>query len=90
MTEQADNIARVRQTIAPHIIAFIKEHEGKEFHNADLQKYVAEHVNGFVSPESPGRILRDLRERKVIDYELVSRPKSLYRAIALGEQGKLF
>lgn len=90
MNEQTENITRVRETIAPHIVNFIKEHEGREFHNADLQKYVSEHVNGFVSPESPGRILRDLRANGKIDYKLVSRSQSLYRATAVGEQGKLF
>jgi len=88
MTEQTENIIRVRDSIAPHIIQFIREHNGKEFHGADLQQYVASHVNGFVAPGSPDRILRDLRKRGIVDYELVSRSQSLYRAG--GEQGKLF
>lgn len=90
MTEQTENLTRVRDSIAPHIIRFIREHSGQEFHGADLQQYVASHVNGFVAPGSPDRILRDLRKRKVVNYELVSRSRSLYRAVPIGEQGKLF
>lgn len=90
MNEQTENLTRVRDSIAPHIINFIKERSGREFHGADLQQYVAEHVNGFVAPGSPDRILRDLRKRGVVSYELLSRSQSLYRAVPLGEQGKLF
>jgi hypothetical protein len=89
MNEQAENITRVRDSIAPHIIRFINERSGQEFRGADLQQYVAAHVNGFVAPGSPDRILRDLRKRGVVDYELVSRSQSLYRAKLSGEQGKL-
>jgi DNA-binding PadR family transcriptional regulator len=90
MSEQTENLGRVRDSIAPHIIRFIRERAGREFHGADLQQYVASQVNGFIAPGSPDRILRDLRKRGVVDYELLSRSRSLYRAVPLGEQGSLF
>ena len=90
MTEQTENLGRVRDSIAPHIIRFIRERSGQEFRGCELQQYVAYHCSGFVAPGSPDRILRDLRKRGVVDYELLSRSRSLYRAVPLGEQGSLF
>jgi hypothetical protein len=53
-----------------------------EFTAGDLRAYISYQV-GQVAPGSPDRILRDLRQRGVINYELVSRAKSLYRALPL-------
>lgn len=77
-SEQTQNITRVNQRIASHIIAFMRTHE--EFHGDDLRAYVTANV-GHVAPGSPDRILRDLRQRGIVRYEIISRSKSLYRSI---------
>jgi hypothetical protein len=78
MNEQTAQITRVNQRIAQHIIAFMRTH--KEFHGDDLRTYVMARV-GHVAPASPDRILRDLRQKNYVNYEVVSRSKSLYRSL---------
>lgn len=53
------------------------------FHADDLRNYVERCIHA--SPGSPDRILRQLRLEKKIDYVLVSRRKSTYRVISVGE-----
>ncbi|MDL5055924.1 hypothetical protein [Geitlerinema calcuttense] len=81
MTEQTENINRVRSQIANHICRYLKDHEGQEFHCESLRQYVYANVDGYIAPASPDRILRDLRQRGVVSYEVVNRAKSLYRAL---------
>ena len=88
MTEQTENLARVSDAIAQHVTAFVTSHD--EFHAADLREYVYRNVQGYIAPASPDRILRSLRQRGVIDYEVISRSKSLYRSIPVKGQMQLF
>lgn len=88
-TEQTENIARVRQAIATHIVKFIDGHLHKEFHVDELRRYVSDHVAGYIAPASPDRILRDLRQKGAVNYEVVSRSRSLYKALPVGQM-KLF
>lgn len=58
----------------------------------DLTEFVSSRVNGFVAPDSPGRILRLLRQSGRINYVVISRSKSLYRIIPshfVGDQQEL-
>ena len=46
-----------------------------------------------VAPDSPGRILRQLRQQRLLNYEVVSRRQSLYRVLPVerpAEQAELF
>lgn len=88
MSEQSENIERVSESIAPHIIRFLNDRCGNEFRGEDLRQYIYEHVDGFIAPGSPDRILRDLRQKGRVRYELISRSKSLY--LSLPGQGELF
>ena len=88
MTEQTENLTRVTEAIAQHVTAFVASPD--EFHAADLRDYVYRNVRGYIAPASPDRILRSLRQRGVIDYEVVSRSKSLYRSIPVKGQMELF
>jgi len=47
------------------------------FHMSELTEYVRSRVP--TAPDSAGRIMRHLRDEGALDYELVSRSKSLYR-----------
>ena len=78
---QGENLERVSEKIARHIVDFTRARLSRrepEFHMCDL----VEHVQGQVpetAPDSASRILRDLRQRCVIDYIVVSRKNSHYR-----------
>jgi hypothetical protein len=43
---------------------------------ADLTAHL--NARSLVAPDSAGRILRDLRKRKVLDYRVINRAQSLY------------
>ena len=73
--EQADNLQRVSSRIAASIMDFIRTHA--YFHADDLRKHVTATV-GNVAPGSSDRILRDLRQRGVIEYTVISRKDSFY------------
>jgi hypothetical protein len=79
---QRAELARVSSRIAAAIIAFCKGRVGAEFHADDLRSHVTACV-GVAAPGSADRILRDLRQRKALDYEVVSRSKSLYRVLSV-------
>lgn len=83
MNEQTANITRVSANIAPHICHFLESHLNQEFHADDLRQYVSERTT--IAPGSADRVLRDLRKRGVISYEVVSRSRSLYRALPVGQ-----
>lgn len=78
-----EDIERVSTAIARHVTDFVRSH--RDFHGEELRQYVFDHVDGYVSPGSPDRILRDLRQKGVISYQLVSRSRSLYRSLGQGE-----
>lgn len=77
-------LQRVRQAIGAAIKSFIAERLASgtpEFHAETLRRAVEK-----VSPTAPAsadRVLRDMRQRGEIAYELVSRRDSLYRALPL-------
>lgn len=78
--EQRANLVRVSNNIADIVTNFCRERldEGQaEFYMTDLMRYAND--RSTVAPDSAGRILRDLRRQKVIDYTVVSRSQSLYR-----------
>lgn len=81
MNEQTQQISRVNHAIASYVTAYLKLKEGKEFHATDLYTYVHDQVGGYIAPDSPARILRDLKKRGLVNYEVLSRSRSLYRAI---------
>lgn len=79
---QAVNLQRVGGRIGPVVEDFCRERLGMTFHVADLQSYVL--GRALVAPASPDRILRDLRSRGLIAYEVVNRSQSLYRLTRVG------
>lgn len=83
---QQENIARVRARITASVVAFWSERvEGDPvFTAAELRTYVEARHSGL-APDSPSRILRQLRQEGVVNYVLESRAASRYRATAVGE-----
>jgi ribosomal protein S25 len=88
MTEQTENLSRVRNAIAKHVEAFLERNINREFHSAELHSYVAERV--MITPGSADRIMRDMRAKGIINYELKNRRKSLYVALPVRGQLQLF
>ncbi len=79
--QQSLNLDRVRSKIATVILSFCAARMGEEFHMEELARHVSVRVE--VSPDSPSRILRDLRRRGELNYEVVRRSESLYRVLPL-------
>ena len=70
--------ARVYGRIAPLILRFYREHTGETFHMEQLRGYVFARTSD-IAPDSPGRILRELRLENRLNYVVISRSESLYQ-----------
>ncbi len=85
MTEQTANLNRVSEKIRSIVRAFFADKaHGRQFTINELTRFVS--LRESVAPDSPGRIMRALRREGSIDYEVVSRSKSLYRVVGLGQR----
>jgi hypothetical protein len=76
--EQQEHLNRVKSRTALAIIRFLRGH--RLFHAGELHEAVLL-ATGIAAPASSDRILRDLRQRKLVDYEVISRRESLYQVI---------
>lgn len=82
--EQPVNLRRVRANIGPTIVAFWTEclaSAVSTFTTAQLVRYVA--MKHPMAPDSPSRILRALKQAGSVNYVVVNRAASLYRALPL-------
>lgn len=79
--EQPQHLARVRSKTAGAILRFFDDRAvGQDFTAQELRDYVAARVPG-IAPASPDRILRDMRSRGEVSYEVISRKNSRYRKL---------
>ena len=88
---------RVRSRIGSLILEFCRLTRRRfvvsTFHMEDLREFVEQGVEGKIAPDSPGRILRQLRQQRLLNYRVISRSKSLYRVVPVerpAEQAELF
>ena len=72
--------ARVFDTIAPIILIFADEVGDEPFHAEELRQYVLERTTN-IAPSSPDRILRMMRQMKILNYVVPSRSESLYQFV---------
>jgi hypothetical protein len=72
---QSEHLRRVAAKIGPVVLDFCSQYSS--FHAAQLRAYVVKETQ--VAPASPDRILRALRQKGFLDYEVVDRRASLYR-----------
>jgi hypothetical protein len=84
MSEQHQHLARVADNIGATVVRFCAARIGATF-SASALRYFVTHVHPHIAPESPGRILRELKKRGIVDYVLVSRAQSLYRVVSVRE-----
>ena len=98
MTTDHQERARVRSRIGSLILEFCRRQVGI-FHMEDLRKFVECEANrepflGHIAPDSPGRILRQLRQEGYMGYVVISRAESLYKVTWVqerpAEQAELF
>lgn len=76
----APELERVKSKIGNEVLAFCRwkmQRVSLNFTMADLAQWVRSQLG--VAPDSPGRILRDLRQRGHVRYTVLSRKDSLYR-----------
>jgi hypothetical protein len=83
-TVQTQQFNRVAATTKEAILDFINERltsYNGVFTSNQLRFYVSNNVVGGVSPSSADRVLRMLRQKNKINYIVLNRGKSLYRAV---------
>jgi len=83
--------ARVRSRIGSLILEFCSPN--RIFHMDDLARWVKCWEGNHIAPDSPGRILRQLRQQGLLNYKVVSRRQSLYQVVPVerpAEQAELF
>lgn len=79
MNANAAFLRPVAARIADAIMEFCEARAAAaEWHADDLRRHVAQRT-GIVAPASADRVLRDLRQKGAIAYEVVNRAGSLYR-----------
>lgn len=81
--EQQENLDRVASRIGGAIIQFLRDclhSEDQTFHADELHVAVLR-ATGIQAPASADRILRDLRQKKVVDYVVLNRRQSLYQIL---------
>jgi len=74
---------RVFSRIAPIIMDFYGNHAGEAFHAEDLRRHVL-WLDPGIAPDSPGRILRELRLRGWLNYVVINRRQAPYQFRSLG------
>lgn len=82
--EQPENLRRVRADIGPTVVAFwttCLASSVPTFTTAQLVRYVA--MKHPMAPDSPSRILRALKQAGAVNYVVVNRAASLYKALPL-------
>lgn len=76
--QQIIELRRVILSLEEAICAFAHMTRKREFKADELRSYVTRRVLGS-APASPDRVLRALRAKGLLDYEVVSRHGSIYR-----------
>ena len=77
---QQEEIARVGKKISHLVVTFCQKR--RLFRAEELRDYVRS-IAPEIAPDSPGRILRDLRLRGRLKYTVLSRSGSLYQVDAV-------
>jgi hypothetical protein len=81
---QAANLQRVSAKIGDVVWRFCvrRMRHHAPFNMVDLVAHVTA-IMPFIAPDSPSRILRELRRQGRVDYVVVNRAASLYRVVAV-------
>ena len=93
MNSDREERARVRSRIAPLIVLFCRPNS--TFYMEELRRFVERGMGPgkYIAPDSPGRILRELKRLGFLNYEVLNRRESLYQVKPVerpAEQAELF
>ena len=80
------NLQRVADNIGARVLKFARSRAGKEFYSSELLTYVRLRFP-LIAPDSPGRILRQLRSAGKVEYHVLSRNMSRYRVDGVAAGG---
>ena len=84
---------KIGASIKRHLDALLGLDKGRSLYGHTFRLMELETMVRFehesISPGSVSRIMRDMRQKGIINYELVSRHKSLYRALPLDSKEPL-
>lgn len=90
MTSDREERARVRSRIGSLILEFYEFRlhiNATDFHMEDLKRFVENRAPySRIAPDSPGRILRQLRQEGHLNYKVISRRQSLYRVVPVEKE----
>lgn len=78
--QQTQNIERVRSKLEPTILRFFAQNSSGVFLMSALTNYVR-WFHPDTAPDSPGRIMRQLRKARKLDYRVKNRRASLYEIV---------
>lgn len=72
-----------RERVGSKLARLIKEFccVGREFHMNDLNTYIIGKSDEYVAPDSPGRIMRMMKQQGVLNYRVISRSESKYEVL---------
>lgn len=82
MCEQRKNLERVSQKIAGYVLSFCTQRMASgntRFYMRELTRHVSTQIP--TAPDSAGRILRDLKQKGLLNYRVVSRKDSHYEIL---------
>lgn len=82
---QTTELVRVESRIGAVILAWCERHVGREFHLSQMTAAVM--AETLCAPDSPRRILLQLRESGHVDVELLERGRSFYRVRSVNQGG---
>ena len=83
-SEQAKELVRVEGRLASVIVAWCERHVGREFHLSAMTAAVM--AETLCAPDSPRRILLQLREAGQVEVELLERSRSHYRVVRVANR----
>ena len=81
-SQQTENLQRVSRRIGAAILSFYEANPVAAFHADDLRDSVRKQC-GKVAPASSDRVLRALRKKRMINYEVTNRRQSLYQFLPI-------
>jgi hypothetical protein len=70
------HLDRVTERIGAAVLEFCRHRVGARFHMDELCAFVQ--LREHAAPDSPSRILRYLRARRLVGYKVINRRESLY------------
>lgn len=78
-SQHEPNLERVESRIGGAILKYFSYlRPGEQFHVESLRKWVQQET-GVLAPASADRVMRDLRQKGLLDYHVVNRRQSLYQ-----------